>query len=35
MRRFATAKKLCAYTGLSPRQTQSGNDARDHEKGIG
>jgi len=35
VRRFATAKKLCAYIGLSPRKEQSGKDAKGREKGIG
>ena len=35
IRRFATAKKLAAYIGLSPRKTQSGNNASGYEKGIG
>lgn len=35
VRRFATAKKLAAYIGLSPRKTQSGNNAKGFEKGVG
>lgn len=33
--RFASAKKLVGYFGLSPRKVQSGNNARGREKGIG
>ena len=33
--RFATAKKLVGYLGLSPRKEQSGNDPRGRERGIG
>ena len=33
--RFATAKKLVGYIGLSPRKEQSGNDPRGRERGIG
>jgi transposase len=35
IRRFATAKKLAAYIGLSPSKTQSGNNAKGIEKGAG
>lgn len=33
--RFATAKKLVGYFGLSPRKEQSGNDAKGRERGVG
>ncbi len=33
--RFATAKKLVGYLGLSPRKTQSGNNAKGREGGMG
>lgn len=33
--RFPTAKKLVGYIGLSPRRTQSGNNAKGHERGLG
>jgi transposase len=33
--RFATAKKLVGYFGLSPRKEQSGNDEKGKEKGLG
>lgn len=35
VRRFATAKKLVGYFGLSPRKAQSGNDAKGRELGLG
>ena len=33
--RFATAKKLVGYFGLSPRKVQSGNNAKGYERGMG
>lgn len=33
--RFATAKKLVGYFGLSPRKEQSGNNEKGKEKGLG
>lgn len=33
--RFATAKKLVGYIGLAPRKTQSGNDAKGRDQGMG
>ena len=33
--RFPAAKKLVGYLGLSPRRTQSGNDAKGKERGLG
>ncbi len=33
--RFATAKKLVGYLGLAPRKTQSGNDKKGHDGGVG
>ena len=33
--RFATAKKLVGYLGLAPRKTQSGNDKKGRDTGVG
>jgi len=33
--RFPTAKKLVGYLGLAPRKTQSGNDAKGRDGGMG